>query len=161
MQVKAEVLDKDEVVIRYTKLGNDFDGDPIDDVVIRVRMYEDTPTLNISIETDADSEVVAEMKSARDIGLVFRDIPYSDTEDADEDGCTADCSCQCDTGECDCNEGDVEDDECECCGVTPCESDCDEFCDDEEEDDDDCECGHCSCYPDDRCCICDQDDIEW
>lgn len=101
MRVKAEVIDNDEVVIRYTGLE---DGDGPTDVVLRVRIYEDTADFQLSLEVEADSRIEASLAHAKDINLIFPDIKAPEFDD----GCAASCSCQCDREGCDCR--DDEDD---------------------------------------------------
>lgn len=141
-QMTCERIDDDEVVVRLTNLGLDYVwGDQIEDIEIRLAFYEDTECLEVNIETIADSTITAEFRRSGDINLRFDDVPNPCLK-RDGGVCERSCDCKCDTGQCDCN-GDY-DDECECCGDTPCASDCDEFCQkDAEEDDGDCKCsGH-------------------
>lgn len=51
--ITASVIDDDEVVIKLHNLGVDSDGDGIEDIEILVNVYNDTKTLEVSIENRA------------------------------------------------------------------------------------------------------------
>lgn len=136
-QMTCERVDDDEVLVTLTNLGLDCDGDKIE---IRLAFYEDTENLEVSIETRADSVIVAESRRSSDITLRFEDVPNPFLVESEA----------------------VDYEECDCCGDELGTCDCDEFCgDDEEDEEEDCECGHCSCYPERRCCFCVAVDTAW
>lgn len=143
-KVNCRLVDGDEVVITYSDLGEDCDGDPIEDIELRVAVYSDTESLEVSVTNRADSRVVTEFVNQRDITLRFDDVPNPFTDDAQGDGysnvkCPDECCSGCDP--------------CCACGTPARGSDL--FTDDL-----DCH-QHCECYPDLRCCDCDAVDTEW
>jgi len=131
-------VDNDEVIVKLKNLGVDADGDKIEDIEIRLAFYEDTEKLEIAIETRADSTITAELSRAGDIVLRFDDVPGFGPEaqvkcedcgscdpccicgtplpadDIAEGECDEDCTCQCDSGECDCNEAEDCHWHCDC-----------------------------------------------
>jgi len=144
--------DKDAVILTYKHLGKDVDGFPVEDIEIRVSVSSDTDELQVEIETQADSGVVAEVRDARDIVLRFDDVPNPfKSEDCDDQFISSkregvftpydtndDADTKCPDGEC------CVDDECCWCGIP--RPDCHQ---------------HCNCYPDALCCDCGLRDEEW
>jgi len=133
-KVTAEVFDEDEVLITLSGVVDD-EGEEAEDIELRIQLYEDTPTLALSIETSSEIPPVVELSSSKDIKLKFEsyaslsenvcdccgdELCECDDFCADDDliECDEDCTCQCDEASCDCQETDVCDSCCFFCD--PC-----------------------------------------
>jgi len=149
LKVTAEVFDEDEVLITLSGI-TDKDGEAVDDIEFRVQVYEDTPSLEVSIETLSDTLPSVELINAEDITLRFEAYanPFSDL----------DCDC-CGQEDCICDRRCADDDVLGCDDGEHCDI-CDPccFCDVAS---DTCVCTHCVHYPDIRCCTCGEVDQEF
>lgn len=163
-KLKVEIIDDDEVLITYYDLKDEF-GFEVADVTVRVQSYADTDSFQLGVGIDADSEIIASMKTVSDIVLTFSDIPNPFEEEEEEEEEENECDCSPDGEHCVCVS-----DYCCYCGffVEPtceqeghcCQSDTHPCCncgayalkEDMEE------CTHCSDFPDDVCCFCGKKD---